>query len=101
MRGIKAWKGKVGLVPMVLQEMAPSPSNAVAVTCGPPIMIRYTLLALEKLGFTPPQIWTTLEMKMKCGVGKCGRCNIGPLYVCKDGPVFSLDEIRNFVSDEF
>jgi len=95
------WKGKVGLVPMVLQEMAPSPQKAVAVTCGPPIMIRYTLKALEKLGFTPPQIWTTLEMKMKCGVGKCGRCNIGPLYVCKDGPVFSLEEIRSFVSDEF
>jgi sulfhydrogenase subunit gamma (sulfur reductase) len=99
--GDSDWKGKVGLVPMVLQEMAPSPDNAVAVTCGPPIMIRYTLLALEKLGFTPPQIWTTLEMKMKCGVGKCGRCNIGPLYVCKDGPVFSYEEIRNFLSDEF
>jgi sulfhydrogenase subunit gamma (sulfur reductase) len=99
--GDEDWKGKVGLVPVVLQEMAPSPQKNVAVTCGPPIMIRYTLLALEKLGFTPPQIWTTLEMKMKCGVGKCGRCNIGPLYVCKDGPVFSLEEIRGFVSDEF
>jgi NAD(P)H-flavin reductase len=99
--GDGSWKGKVGLVPAVLQEMAPSPGKTVAVTCGPPIMIRYTLLALEKLGFTPPQIWTTLEMKMKCGVGKCGRCNIGPRYVCKDGPVFSLEEIRGFVSDEF
>jgi NAD(P)H-flavin reductase len=99
--GDKAWKGKVGLVPIVLQEIAPSPTNAMAITCGPPIMIRYTLLALEKLGFTPSQIWTTLEMKMKCGVGKCGRCNIGPLYVCKDGPVFSFEEIRNFISDEF
>ena len=95
------WKGKVGLVPNVLQEMAPSPAKALAITCGPPIMIRYTLIALEKLGFTPPQIWTTLEMKMKCGAGKCGRCNIGPLYVCKAGPVFSLEEIRSFVSDEF
>jgi sulfhydrogenase subunit gamma (sulfur reductase) len=99
--GGNGWKGKVGLVPMVLQEMAPSPHDAVAVTCGPPIMIRYTLLALEKLGFTPAQTWTTLEMKMKCGVGKCGRCNIGPLYVCKDGPVFSYEEIRSFLSDEF
>lgn len=99
--GDKDWKGKVGLVPIVLEEMAPSSRDAVAITCGPPIMIRYTLLALEKLGFTPPQVWTTLEMKMKCGVGKCGRCNIGPIYVCKDGPVFSLEEIRNFVSDEY
>jgi len=95
------WKGKVGLVPMVLEEISPSAHGAVAIICGPPIMIRYTLKSLEKLGFTPHQIWTTLEMKMKCGLGKCGRCNIGPLYVCKDGPVFSFEEIRNFSSDEF
>jgi NAD(P)H-flavin reductase len=95
------WKGKVGLVPMVLEEIGPSADGAAAIICGPPIMIRYTLKSLEKLGFSPPQIWTTLEMKMKCGLGKCGRCNIGPLYVCKDGPVFSFEEIRNFSSDEF
>jgi sulfhydrogenase subunit gamma (sulfur reductase) len=95
------WKGKVGLVPIVLEEIGPSADGAVAIICGPPIMIRYTLKSLEKLGFSPPQIWTTLEMKMKCGLGKCGRCNIGPLYVCKDGPVFSFEEIRNFSSDEF
>ncbi|MGB9697881.1 MAG: FAD/NAD(P)-binding protein [Thermodesulfobacteriota bacterium] len=99
--GDKDWKGKVGLVPMVLEELKPSPQNAVAITCGPPIMIRYTLRALDKLGFAPAQVWTTLEMKMKCGLGKCGRCNIGPLYVCKDGPVFSLEEIQKFISDEF
>jgi NAD(P)H-flavin reductase len=99
--GDKDWKGKVGLVPNVLEEVAPSPVGAAAITCGPPIMIRYTLKSLERLGFTPSQIWTTLEMKMKCGLGKCGRCNIGPLYVCKDGPVFSLEEIGYFVSDEF
>jgi sulfhydrogenase subunit gamma (sulfur reductase) len=95
------WKGKVGLVPMVLEEIGPSAAGAVATICGPPIMIRYTLKSLEKLAFDPSQIWTTLEMKMKCGLGKCGRCNIGPLYVCKDGPVFSFEEIRNFSSDEF
>jgi sulfhydrogenase subunit gamma (sulfur reductase) len=99
--GDNDWKGKVGLVPVVLEEIGPSPAGAVAITCGPPIMIRYTLRSLEKLGFTSSQIWTTLEMKMKCGLGKCGRCNIGPLYVCKDGPVFSFEEIRNFASDEF
>ncbi len=99
--GNKDWKGKVGLVPIVLEELKPSPQNAVAITCGPPIMIRYTLRALDKLGFAPDQVWTTLEMKMKCGLGKCGRCNIGPLYVCQDGPVFSLDEIQKFISDEF
>ncbi|MBI5966534.1 MAG: FAD/NAD(P)-binding protein [Deltaproteobacteria bacterium] len=99
--GEKDWKGKVGLVPMVLEEIRPSADGAVAVTCGPPIMIRYTLKSLEKLAFTPSQVWTTLEMKMKCGLGKCGRCNVGPIYVCKDGPVFSFEEIRNFISDEF
>jgi len=99
--GDKEWPGKVGLVPMVLEEIGPSAKGAVAITCGPPIMIRYTLKSLEKLGFTPSQVWTTLEMKMKCGLGKCGRCNIGPIYVCKDGPVFSFEEIRNFASDEF
>jgi NAD(P)H-flavin reductase len=95
------WKGRVGLVPRVLEEIKPSSQETMAITCGPPIMIRYTLKSLEKLGFTPSQVWTTLEMKMKCGLGKCGRCNIGPLYVCKDGPVFSLEEIQNFSSDEF
>lgn len=99
--GDKDWQGKVGLVPIVLEELKPSSQNTMAITCGPPIMIRYTLRALDKLGFTPSQVWTTLEMKMKCGLGKCGRCNIGPLYVCKDGPVFSLEEIQNFISDEF
>ena len=95
------WKGKVGLVPVILEEIGPSADGAAAIICGPPIMIRYTLKSLERLGFIPSQIWTTLEMKMKCGLGKCGRCNIGPLYVCKDGPVFSFEEIRNFSSDEF
>jgi NAD(P)H-flavin reductase len=95
------WKGKVGLVPMVLEEIKPSSKETMAITCGPPIMIRYTLKSLEKFGFTPSQVWTTLEMKMKCGLGKCGRCNIGPLYVCQDGPVFSLEEIKKFTSDEF
>ncbi len=92
--GDKEWKGKVGLVPIVLEEIKPSPKNAMAITCGPPIMIRYTLRALDKLGFAPAQVWTTLEMKMKCGLGKCGRCNIGPLYVCKDGPVFTYEELQ-------
>lgn len=88
------WKGKVGLVPSVLKGMNPSPDNGVVVTCGPPIMIKFTIMALEELGFRPEQIITTLEMRMKCGVGKCGRCNIGRYYVCKDGPVFSLDMLE-------
>ncbi|MFC2122426.1 FAD/NAD(P)-binding protein [Bacteroidota bacterium] len=100
-RGDDNWKGKVGLVPMVLEEVSPSAKDAVAIVCGPPIMIRFTFPALEKLGFTPEQMITTLEKRMKCGVGKCGRCNIGNLYVCRDGPVFTFDQIKNFVSSEY
>lgn len=94
------WTGKVGFVPTVLEEVNPSPEGAVVITCGPPIMIKFVLIALQKMGFTPEQIITTLEMKMKCGLGKCGRCNIGGVYVCKDGPVFSYEQIRHF-PDEF
>ncbi len=100
-RGDEKWKGRVGLVPVVLGEVAPSASNAVAIVCGPPIMIRFTFPALEKLGFTPEQMITTLEKRMKCGIGKCGRCNIGNLYVCRDGPVFTYAQIKSFVSSEY
>ena len=100
-RGDENWKGKVGLVPHILEEVNPTPKDTIAITCGPPIMIKFTLLSLDKLGFTPEQIVTTLEMRMKCGIGKCGRCNIGNLYVCKDGPVFTYQQIKDFLSDEF
>ena len=89
------WTGRTGLVPSVVTELAPSPDNAVAVICGPPIMIRFGCLALSTLGFGDDQIYTTLERKMKCGVGICGRCNIDHRYICKDGPVFRLDELES------
>lgn len=88
------WKGFVGFVPTNVLKVKPSPENAMALTCGPPIMIRFVVQNLEKLGFKAEQIYTTLENKMKCGIGKCGRCNIGNLYVCKDGPVFRYDRVR-------
>lgn len=94
------WKGKVGFVPTILEEMKPSPENTVLVTCGPPIMIKFVLASAAQLGFTPEQIVTTLEMKMKCGLGKCGRCNIGPKYICKDGPVFTYAELKD-LPDEY
>lgn len=86
------WKGRVGLIPHVLKELAPSPDSCVAIVCGPPIMIGFTMPVLTGLGFKPRDVYTTLENRMKCGVGKCGRCNIGSVYVCKDGPVFTLEE---------
>jgi sulfhydrogenase subunit gamma (sulfur reductase) len=93
------WKGHVGFVPTYVSELAFTPQGKVAITCGPPIMIKFVLQALEKLGFEPEQVITTLEMRMKCGVGKCGRCNIGPVYVCKDGPVFSLAELNKLPAE--
>ncbi len=93
------WDGNVGFVPTVLKEVAPSSEDAFSVMCGPPIMIKFTLLALLELGFTKDRVYTTLENRMKCGVGKCGRCNVGPVYVCKDGPVFSQEEIESMPDD--
>lgn len=88
------WKAEIGFVPSVLDKLKPDPQNAVAITCGPPIMIKLVLESLEKMNFMPEQILTTLEMKMKCGIGMCGRCNIGPVYVCREGPVFSYQQIK-------
>lgn len=96
-KGDSSWTGRVALIPQVVEELKPSSENAVAITCGPPIMIRFVLAALKKLGFKENQIFTTLESKMKCGLGKCARCNVGNIYVCQDGPVFSLDQISQFL----
>lgn len=89
----EGWAGRVGFVPAVLREVAPRPDGAVAVTCGPPVMIKFVLSVLTELGFAPEQVVTTLEMRMKCGIGKCGRCNIGSKYVCRDGPVFTYRQL--------
>jgi len=91
----EGWTKFVGFVPDNLLRVKPSPKDSIAITCGPPIMIRFVIQNLLRLGFTDEQIFTTLEMRMKCGIGKCGRCNIGNLYVCKDGPVFSYKQLKN------
>lgn len=95
----KDWEGLVGFVPTVTEKIAPSPDNALLIMCGPPAMIRYTLPVVTKLGFASERIYTSLERRMKCGIGKCGRCNIGPYYVCKDGPVFSLAELEGLPNE--
>ena len=88
----EGWDGHVGFVPTYLKEIG-FDTDKVALVCGPPIMIKFVLAGLQEMGFTKEQVYTTLELRMKCGVGKCGRCNIGSKYVCKDGPVFRFDEI--------
>jgi len=88
------WSGRVGLVPNMLKEIAPDAENAVALVCGPPVMIRFTIPVLLELGFSKEQTILSLENRMKCGIGKCGRCNIGHKYVCTDGPVFTYAELE-------
>ena len=86
------WDGHVGFVPNYVKELNPDLKKTVLM-CGPPIMIKFTLGGLMELGFKKEQVYTTMELRMKCGIGKCGRCNIGNKYVCKDGPVFRFDEL--------
>ena len=93
------WDGHVGFVPNYVKELG-FDNKRVAIVCGPPIMIKFTIANLLDTGFEKTQIYTTMEMKMKCGVGKCGRCNIGSKYVCKDGPVFRFDELDE-LPDEY
>ena len=88
----EGWDGHVGFVPNYAKELGFDLNKNVLV-CGPPIMIKFTVAGLAELGFKPEQVYTTMELRMKCGFGKCGRCNIGDKYVCKDGPVFRFDEL--------
>lgn len=93
------WAGHVGFVPDYVKELGFDTGKTV-VMCGPPVMIKFTLAGLLSLGFSKEQIYTTFELKMKCALGKCGRCNIGDKYVCKDGPVFRLDQMDT-LPDEY
>ncbi len=94
-----SWPGTEGLVPNVLSDLAPPAANAVALVCGPPVMLRFTYPVLEQLGFKPDMVFLSLENRMKCGIGKCGHCNVGPKYVCKDGPVFSYSELKKLPAE--
>jgi NAD(P)H-flavin reductase len=93
------WTGKVGFVPHIVEQLAPPAANTIAIVCGPPIMIKLTLPVLAKLGFGKHEVFTTLENRMKCGLGKCGRCNTGRSYVCKDGPVYTLAELEKLPAE--
>jgi len=93
------WDGEVGLLPDVFERLALAPGGRIVVVCGPPVMLHFMFLALEKLGYADDQVVTTLENKMKCGVGQCGRCNIGRVLVCRDGPVFTWAQVRALPRD--
>jgi NAD(P)H-flavin reductase len=91
--GDQNWSGHVGLITELLEVIRPKPKNTIAITCGPPIMIYFVDKLLTKLGFSQEQSYVTLEARMHCGIGKCGRCNLGDKLVCVDGPVFSMAEV--------
>jgi len=93
-QGDSSWKFGVGLITQLLEQVAPSPRNTITITCGPPIMIHFVNRVLvDKLGFKPEQNYVTLEARMHCGIGKCGRCNLGSKLICVDGPVFTMAEV--------
>ncbi|MBW2171828.1 MAG: FAD/NAD(P)-binding protein [Deltaproteobacteria bacterium] len=84
----------IGFVPGITEQKITSAENSVAIICGPPVMIRFTQPVLEKVGFPPEAIIMSLENRMKCGIGMCGRCNVGAEFVCKEGPVFTLAKLQ-------
>jgi NAD(P)H-flavin reductase len=93
----QAWTGNEGVVTTILEpdKLPYSPANGVAVVCGPPIMMKFATLRLLDLGYAPEDIYLSMEKNMSCGIGKCGHCRLGPYYACKDGPVFTYEQIKD------
>jgi sulfhydrogenase subunit gamma (sulfur reductase) len=89
----ETWKYEKGLITQLLEKATPAAHNAVTITCGPPVMIYHTTRMLAKMGFAPEWNYVTLEARMHCGLGKCGRCNLGEKLICVDGPVFNMVEV--------
>ncbi|MBU0549736.1 MAG: FAD/NAD(P)-binding protein [Candidatus Omnitrophica bacterium] len=94
------WKGNIGVVTTLWKKTEISPKDAIAYVCGPPIMIKFVLQKLLESGFKPDNIYVSLERYMKCGIGKCGHCNIGDKFACIDGPVFSFGQIKELPDKE-
>jgi NAD(P)H-flavin reductase len=94
--GDDQWKGHIGVVTDICARKDVEISNAVAVVCGPPIMMKFATMKLLQFGFAAEQIYLSMEKNMSCGVGKCGHCMLGKYYVCKEGPVFTYDQIKDY-----
>lgn len=92
--GDSTWKGNVGLVTTILKDLPVDLEKAVSIVCGPPIMMKFVTLKLLDLGFKPQDIYLSMEKNMSCGLGKCGHCRIGRFYSCKDGPVFTYEQLK-------
>ena len=93
-RGDEGWQGHVGVITTLFPKITVNPRNTVAATCGPPIMYRFVLMEMLGKGIPETQIYLSLERRMKCGVGKCGHCQINDLYCCQDGPVFCYADVK-------
>ncbi|MDD2890715.1 MAG: FAD/NAD(P)-binding protein [bacterium] len=98
--GTKDWQGKVGVVTVLLDEIPVSITDSSVIVCGPPIMIKFVTKKLLELGFPGSNIYLSMESNMSCGIGQCNHCRIGELYSCKDGPVFTWDQIKH-IKDPF
>lgn len=94
------WTGEEGLITDLFSMIELIPGNAVVFTCGPPVMYKFVLPELKKIGFSEEDVYLSLERRMECGIGKCRRCNIGDKLVCKEGPVFAFEEIKEYMSEE-
>ena len=91
-----SWKGNEGVVTTILDNKDVNIENAVGVVCGPPIMMKFATFKLVEMGFKDSQIYLSMEKNMSCGIGKCGHCRVGNFYCCKEGPVFTYDQIKDF-----
>jgi NAD(P)H-flavin reductase len=97
-RGTPAWHGNVGVVTTLIPKVPFDAGTAFAMICGPEVMIRFTAVALERLGVATDHIYVSLERNMKCAIGFCGHCQFGPHFVCRDGPVFAYDRVEELVN---
>jgi NAD(P)H-flavin reductase len=91
----ETWEGSVGVVTNLLNIIKINLKNSLAVVCGPPIMMKFGTIRLLEMGYKDDQIFLSMEKNMSCGLGKCGHCMMGDFFVCKDGPVFTYNEIKN------
>jgi len=97
-RGASGWRGNVGVVTPLLSRAPFNPSNTIALLCGPEIMMRFAVIELQKRGVPAERMYLSMERNMKCALGYCGHCQYGPMFVCKDGPVFRFDRIASIFS---
>jgi len=91
------WHGHVGVVPLLIPKASFDPANTTTLVCGPEVMMRFTAQGLQEAGLPSERIWLSMERNMKCAVGLCGRCQFGPSFICKDGPVMRLDRIERLL----